>query len=152
MGCYIPTTNVQHQYMVSDKIPDLPDNLPTFRDPDYMIYYKPEVGGLVMGGWEPDTVAVKLPKDFGPELYSPNYDRFEQHLQGAAIRTPVLSTVGIKELINGPIPVSPDGEPILGRTLEVSNAYVAAGFMCRRQLPLRSRPRQGQPVNPARSQ
>eukprot|EP01124_Arcella_intermedia_P010726 TRINITY_DN17272_c0_g1_i1.p1 TRINITY_DN17272_c0_g1~~TRINITY_DN17272_c0_g1_i1.p1 ORF type:complete len:379 (-),score=77.72 TRINITY_DN17272_c0_g1_i1:117-1253(-) len=128
MGTDIPTTNVQHQYMVSDPIPGLPDHLPTFRDPDLLVYYKPEVRGLVMGGWESNTVSVQLPPDYGCELYSPDWERFAQHMEGAVRRTPVLETAGIKQLINGAIPISPDGEPILGRTREVQNAYVAAGF------------------------
>eukprot|EP01126_Amoeba_proteus_P001966 TRINITY_DN10616_c0_g2_i9.p1 TRINITY_DN10616_c0_g2~~TRINITY_DN10616_c0_g2_i9.p1 ORF type:complete len:306 (-),score=79.02 TRINITY_DN10616_c0_g2_i9:224-1141(-) len=128
MGVNVPTINVQHQYLVSEKIPDFPTNIPTLRDPDNLVYFKPEVDGLVMGGWEKNTIPVDVPLDFGPSLYTPNYDRFEQHIVGASKSVPILREVGVKTLINGPIPVSADGEPILGPSPNVVNAFVAAGF------------------------
>jgi 4-methylaminobutanoate oxidase (formaldehyde-forming) len=39
-----------------------------------------------------------------------------------------LNDVGIKTVINGPIPVSADGEPIMGLAPEYDNLYVACGF------------------------
>ena len=128
MGEPLPTTTVQHQYLVTAPIPDLPPNLPTLRDPDAGVYYKPEVAGLVMGGWEPNTVRVDVPLDFGTELYTEDFDRFEQHAEAAGARTPVLRGAGIKQLVNGPIPVSADGEPVLGRLPHLDNGYVCAGF------------------------
>jgi len=128
MGAPVPTCNVQHQYMVSNQVEGVHPNLPTFRDPDHLVYLKPEHTGLVLGGWEANTIPVHVPTDFGTQLYDPNYDRFEQHIIGATKRVPRLADVAIKTLINGPIPVTADGEPILGRTPEISNAYVGAGF------------------------
>lgn len=68
----IPTINVQHQYLVTERITEpgreIPKNLPSFRDPDALLYYKPEQGGLVCGGWEDNTIAVDVPDDFGPEV------------------------------------------------------------------------------------
>lgn len=131
----IPTTNVQHQYLVTTPFPTpLPVSLPSFRDPDARLYYKPEQGGLVVGGWEKDTVPASVPLDFGPQLYDANYERFDQHAIQAAARIPALSTtsgngaVGVRALVNGPIPISPDGEPIMGRCVEHDNVYIAAGF------------------------
>lgn len=93
-----------------------------------------------MGGWEANTIPANVPLDFGrpegffilafigPELYTPNFDRFEQHLLAAAKRVPLLGESRIKTLINGPIPVGADGEPIMGRVPDISNAYVGSGF------------------------
>lgn len=86
-----------------------------------------EVSGLVMGGWEENTVPVDVPRDFGHDLYTPNLDRFEQHLEKATKRVPLLAETPIKTIINGPFPVSADGEPILGRAPNVENVYVGAG-------------------------
>eukprot|EP01045_Picozoa_sp_COSAG04_P004685 COSAG04_NODE_208_length_20334_cov_13.999852_9_plen_418_part_00 len=126
-GLRLPTTTVQHQYLVTAKL-DLPDNLPTLRDPDAAVYYKPDSSGLVIGGWEPDTVRCDVPLDFGTELFTEDFDRFEQHLLAGSERTPVLETAAVKQLINGPIPVSADGEPLLGRVPHLDNVYVCAGF------------------------
>ena len=130
-GVSVPAGVVEHQYMVSEKLPDLPRDLPTFRDPDNLFYLKPEAGALAIGGWEDDTVPCDfrgLPFDFGRELLESNFDRFEQIAAPAAERLPVLNEVGVRNLINGPIPVSPDGEPVMGRAPELENLYLACGF------------------------
>jgi len=65
--------------------------------------------------------------DFGTELFTEDFDRFGQHLLAGSERTPVLETAAVKQLINGPIPVSADGEPLLGRVPHLDNVYVCAG-------------------------
>ena len=44
------------------------------------------------------------------------------------MRIPVLNEVGIRELINGPIPITADGEPIIGLSPELDNFYLCCGF------------------------
>jgi len=130
-GISLPTTAVEHQYCVTDKSKNVDSDLPTLRDPHNRFYLKPEVGGLVIGGWEDGTVHVgddRLPFEFGRELFDGNFDRFEKILLPAATRLPVLNELGIQTLINGPIPVSADGEPILGPLPQQPNHFVACGF------------------------
>ncbi len=40
-------------YIVTERIEGVTPDLPVMRDPDGYTYYKEEVGGLVMGGFEP---------------------------------------------------------------------------------------------------
>ncbi len=130
-GVAIPAGAVEHQYVVTDRITGVTANLPTLRDPDHNFYLKPEVGGFALGGWEADTVTFGeggIPPAFGRELLASNFDRFEQIAVSAAERIPALGKVGIKTLINGPIPVSADGEPVMGLAPELDNFYVACGF------------------------
>ena len=56
----VPLQSVQHQYLVTEPIAGVPRNLPTLRDPDRLIYFKEEVGGLVMGGYEPNPIPWAL--------------------------------------------------------------------------------------------
>ncbi|MGQ0662404.1 MAG: GcvT family protein [Pseudomonadota bacterium] len=130
-GVRVPAGAVEHQYMVTEKIAGVPADLTTLRDPDNNFYLKPEVGGFAVGGWEKNTVpfgADRVPVDFGQELLASNFERFEQIAVPAAQRLPILNQVGIRDLICGPIPISPDGEPILGRAPELDNFFVACGF------------------------
>lgn len=130
-GVNVPVVAVEHQYLVTEPIPDLPKDTASMRDPDNLVYYKPEVRGLVVGGYEPTTAPFgreRIPHDFGGELLPSNWDRFQPLAELAAKRTPVLETVGVRELINGPIPGSPDGEFIMGRAPELDNFFVACGF------------------------
>lgn len=130
-GLRVPAAAVEHQYVVTDIIDDLPDDLPSLRDPDGLFYLKPERGRLAVGGWEANTVpfgAAGIPPGFGRELLESNFDRFEPIAEFAAARIPVLGEVGIRSLVNGPIPASPDGEPVMGPAPGLENLYLACGF------------------------
>ncbi|MCM0019881.1 MAG: FAD-dependent oxidoreductase [Tagaea sp.] len=130
-GVAVPAGAVEHQYLITEKRNDMPQGLPTLRDPDNIFYLKPEPGALAIGGWEQGTPtfgATGMDFDFGRELLPPNQDRLEAFLLPAAERLPILNEIGIRTVINGPIPISPDGEPILGLAPERDNFYVACGF------------------------
>jgi 4-methylaminobutanoate oxidase (formaldehyde-forming) len=116
---------------VTEPIEGLPPNLPTLRDKDSLLYYKQEVGGLVMGGYERDGIpwAVNcIPRGFTQELLEPDFDHFEPLSQAAVKRTPCLNQAGIARLVNGPEAFTPDGNCMLGPTPEVENCFAAVGF------------------------
>lgn len=129
-GVDVAVNAVEHQYVVTEKSADLPADLPTFRDPDARFYLKPEAGALVVGGWELGTRACwrTIPRDLGPELFAPDHDRFEGLAEGAAHRLPAFGDMGIQSWINGPIPFSPDAEPIIGQTEDIDNLIHCCGF------------------------
>ena len=131
VGTRIPSCAVEHQYIVTEKTDRIPGGLPTLRDPDCNFYVKPEPGALAVGGWEtnpPTWGAGGIRKDFGPELLQPNYERFAPIAEAAGARLPVLNDVGIRQMINGPIPITADGEPIIGLSPELDNFYLCCGF------------------------
>ncbi|MCH2365857.1 MAG: FAD-dependent oxidoreductase [Planctomycetes bacterium] len=130
-GVNVPLIPVMHQYLVTDKIPDIPADLPTMRDPDKLVYYKEEAGALAMGGYEHNPIPWSvdgIPGDFGQQLLEPDFDHFEQISRLAIERTPLLETAGVRELINGPESFTPDGHFIMGRAPELDNFFVGAGF------------------------
>lgn len=133
LGLTIPACAVEHQYIVTEPIPDFPDNLPTLRDPDRLVYYKPDAGGrLVIGGYEDDTVAFGdrgIPGEFVRQLLPDNLDRFAPLAECAAQVTPVINEVGIRQVINGPIPYSADGDFVMGPVPDFSNLMLATGFL-----------------------
>ncbi|WP_281857208.1 GcvT family protein [Litoreibacter halocynthiae] len=131
-GIDLPAGVVQHQYFVTEKTPDIPDDIPAFRDPDGGYYAKPEPGALAIGGWEKTTDCVN-PKDGFPwensrHLFDANIDRMEEVFLPAAHRIPLLNDLGVRTVINGPIPISPDGEPVMGPVPGLENFFVACAF------------------------
>ena len=131
VGVNVPLVSVEHQYVITAQIEGVTRNLPTLRDPDRLTYYKEEVGGLVMGGYEPNPVpwAVGgIPKPFQFQLLEPDYDHFAPIMELAMGRVPALQTAGVNELINGPESFTPDGNFILGEAPELKNFFVGAGF------------------------
>jgi 4-methylaminobutanoate oxidase (formaldehyde-forming) len=130
-GVSVPLQPMQHQYIVTEKIDGVPANLPTLRDPDRLTYYKEEVGGLVMGGYEPNPkpwALAGVPDPFEFQLLDEDWDHFEPTMQLALGRVPLLSTAGIKQMINGPESFTPDGMFMLGEAPEVGGFFVGSGF------------------------
>ncbi len=131
-GVELPAGIVQHQYFVTEKTPHIPDNLPAFRDPDGGYYAKPEPGALAIGGWEKSTDKVNPKEGFPWEnarhLFDANIDRMEEVFLPAAHRMPLLNELGVRTVINGPIPISPDGEPMMGPVPGVENLFAACAF------------------------
>ncbi len=130
-GVNVPLVSVQHQYLITTAIDGVTRGLPTLRDPDRLTYYKEEVGGLVMGGYEPNPIPWAtggLPPDFQFTLLDSDWDHFTPIMQQALARVPALATAGVKQLVNGPESFTPDGNFILGQAPEVRNIFVGAGF------------------------
>ncbi len=131
LGVNTPVVPFQHQFAVTDPIEGLPPNLPTIRDKDNLIYYKEEVGGLVMGGYERNGIPWSVdgvPNEFSSNLLNSDFDHFLQLAEPATRRTPCLEKVGIRKLINGPEGFTPDGDAIMGPAPELDNVFVAVGF------------------------
>ena len=130
-GVNVPLYSAEHFYIVTGKIPGVHPMLPVMRDPDGFIYYKEEVGGLVMGGFEPKAKPWKMdpiPATFQFELLDEDWDQFEPLMTAAMHRTPCLETADIKMLLNGPESFTPDGNFILGEAPELRHYFVCVGF------------------------
>ena len=130
-GVLVPLQPVKHQYIITQPIAGITTDLPTLRDPDRLTYFKEEVGGLVMGGYEPNPMAWTLgdvPDDFTFQLFDDDWEHFEQHIAAATARIPAMETAGVKRMINGPESFTPDGNFILGQAPELANFFVGAGF------------------------
>ena len=126
VGVNVPLVSVEHQYMVTEAIDGVQPDMPTLRDPDRLTYYKEEVGGLVMGGYEPNPIpwAVDgIPKGFNYSLLDSDFDHFEQMVTLSLGRVPALESAGIKQLINGPESFTPDGNFILGEAPELKKLF-----------------------------
>ena len=110
-GVSVPLQAVQHQYLVSEQIEGVTSDLPTLRDPDRLIYFKEEVGGLVMGGYELNPISWAnegMPEHFEFQLLESNWDHFEPFIEQALGRVPAFETAGVKQLINGPESFTPE--------------------------------------------
>lgn len=130
-GVNVPLFSAEHFYIVTDRIEGVHPMLPVMRDPDGFIYYKEEVGGLLMGGFEPVAKPWKMdpiPSDFQFQLLGEDWEQFEPLMRNAIHRTPCLETAPVKMLLNGPESFTPDGNFILGEAPELRNYFVCAGF------------------------
>jgi 4-methylaminobutanoate oxidase (formaldehyde-forming) len=130
-GVNVPLHSAEHFYIVTEPIAGVYPMLPVMRDPDGFIYFKEEVGGLVMGGFEPKAKPWGMdgiPEKFEFQLLPEDWDQFEPLMKNAIHRVPALEKAGVKMLLNGPESFTPDGNFILGEAPEVRNYFVAAGF------------------------
>jgi len=128
-GVTVPIVPMAHEYLVT-RPAGLPLDMPTMRDPSLLVYFRPESGGLIMGGYERDPAPWSLDgiaADFNAKLLEEDWPRFEPLLENAVRRVPQLEEMEVVRLINGPEAFTPDGEFILGPT-DVRGFWVAAGF------------------------
>ena len=130
IGVTLPVVTLEHQYLLTQPIPGARADLPVLRDPDNLLYVRPEAGGLLVGGWERDPVAWGLdgiPADFNARLLPPDWRRFEPIMDGALQRIPALSEAGARQLLNGVDAYTPDGRYLLGPT-DVDGFFIATAF------------------------
>jgi 4-methylaminobutanoate oxidase (formaldehyde-forming) len=131
LGVTVPLHSAEHFYIVTKKIAGVTPDLPVMRDPDGYIYYKEEVGGLVMGGFEPVAKPWGMdgiPEDFAFRLLPEDWDQFQVLMENALHRTPCLETAEVRQLLNGPESFTPDGNFILGEAPGLRGLHVCAGF------------------------
>jgi 4-methylaminobutanoate oxidase (formaldehyde-forming) len=129
-GIEVPIIPLAHEYVFTEPIEGVGPELPTMRDPDNLCYFREELGGLCMGGYERHPAPWGLdgiPADFNGRLLAPDWPRFEEIMTGAIRRVPAIADAGITRLINGPEAFTPDNEFILGAS-DVGGFFVAAGF------------------------
>ena len=132
-GADLPLVSLAHQYLVTRPVPghELPRSTPVIRDPDHLVYVREEVGGYLVGGFEPEPRAWAVdgvPWEFTQQLLPPEWDRFEPLLAGAMRRFPALERAESLALVNGPDAFTPDGRYALGPIPGVPGLYVAAGM------------------------
>ena len=138
VGVRVPIVPMSHQYVVTQPVRELgPDvqRLPTLRDPDLLVYYREDVAGLVMGGYERQSRPFALgadgldavPADFNGRLLPEEWERLEEIYANSVVRVPLMETAEIRTVVNGPEAFTPDNEFCLGPT-DVRGFWVAAGF------------------------
>lgn len=131
-GVNVPLHSAEHFYVVTETIDGVHPDMPILRDPDGYTYFKEEVGGLVIGGFEPEAKPWVGPDDipypFEFQLLEEDWDHFQILMDNALLRIPVLEDTGLKKLYNGPESFTPDNQFVLGEAPECDGFFVAAGF------------------------
>ncbi len=131
-GVTVPLHSAEHFYVVTEQVDGVHPDLPILRDPDGYTYFKEEVGGLVVGGFEPEAkpwvAPDRIPYPFEFQLLEEDWEHFSVLMESAMLRIPALRETGVRKFYNGPESFTPDNQFILGQSPEVTNFYVGAGF------------------------
>jgi glycine cleavage system aminomethyltransferase T/glycine/D-amino acid oxidase-like deaminating enzyme len=131
-GVLVPLHSAEHFYVVTDAVEGTDPGLPVMRDPDGWTYFKEEVGGLVVGGFEPDAKpwvspdAIPYPFEFA--LLDEDWDHFSVLMDEAVRRVPALEQTGIRKFYNGPESFTPDNQFLMGEAPGLRGFFVGAGF------------------------
>ncbi|MEL7430497.1 MAG: FAD-dependent oxidoreductase, partial [Pseudomonadota bacterium] len=140
MGVELPVASMEHQYMLTETIPEieaLADTMgedfrsPLIRCPGADFYQRAEKKGLLIGFYEQGCRTWGLDgidPDFTNALCPDDLDRVVDVMAGAFHRLPCLETAGIHSIINGPITYTPDGLPLVGKIPGKRNAYCITGL------------------------
>lgn len=140
-GRRVPMMVMSHQYLLFDTIPELEAwsraegrKLPLLRDVDASYYLRQEKMGFNLGPYEnpgrahwaaPDD---PMPEDFSFQLFPDDLERLDWYINDAMERVPLLRDARLQKVINGPIPYTPDGNPLIGPMPGVPNAFEACVF------------------------
>jgi len=130
VGLDLPVIPMAHLYILTKPIEGVTHSFPNLRDPDLLVYWREEVGGLVTGGYErqPATYGMKgIPRDFKYTLLAPDWERFTPLMENSIRRVPAVENAEVVKLLNGPEGFTPDGEFLLGPT-SVKGFWVACAF------------------------
>ena len=137
VGLDIPVIPVEHQYIITEPHPEilarrergLPE-MGVLRESDGSWYMREERGGLVLGIYEAGAPCCYLdgPSDDAEfELFQEDLERLEPHIEAAIKRVPAFGEVGVKEVFNGAIAYTPDGNPIVGPAWDLPNFWLNEG-------------------------
>ena len=128
----MPLHSAEHFYVVTDQLEGVHPDLPILRDPDGYIYVKEEVGGLVVGGFEPVAkpwvAPSEIPYPFEFQLLDEDWEHFSVLMDAALERIPALEQTGIRKFYNGPESFTPDNQFLLGEAPGLAGYFVGAGF------------------------
>jgi glycine cleavage system aminomethyltransferase T/glycine/D-amino acid oxidase-like deaminating enzyme len=130
-GITIPCQAAEHYYLITEELDDMPEQMPVLEDPSCYGYYREEVGGLMIGLFEPKCAPWQIgrvPDHFSFGEIPPDWDRMGPFLEKAMSRVPVTRKLGIRKFFCGPESFTPDLAPIIGEAPEVKNYFVAAGL------------------------
>jgi sarcosine dehydrogenase len=130
-GVTVPLHACEHMYIVTNPIEGVTPDLPVMRDADGHIYFKEEVSGLLMGGFDPWAKPWGMdgiPKGFSFGTLPEDWGKFEPLMRHAIERVPALESAQVRLLMNGPESFTPDNYFILGEAPEVRRYYIGAGF------------------------
>ncbi len=130
-GVNIPNQAAEHYYLITEEMDGIPPNMPVLEDPSHYGYYREEVGGLMVGLFEPVCAPwniKRIPEDFSFGEIEPDWDRMGPFVDKAISRVPVIKDLGIKTFFCGPESFTADLQPIVGEAPELKNYFVAAGL------------------------
>ena len=137
-GVYLPLHPMEHQYLVTEEIPQIAEMIdaggehPHVMDPAGESYLRQEGRGLCIGFYEQPCrpwAVDGTPWNFGHELLPDDFDKIEDSIAFAYKRFPVLETAGVKSVIHGPFTFAPDGNPLVGPVPGLQNYWSACGVM-----------------------
>ena len=130
-GVSIPLQSAEHYYLITDAIPGLSSSWPVIEDPASYGYFREEVGGLMVGLFEPVCAPWKVggvPSDFNFGELQPDWERMGPYVEKAMQRVPISLDTGVRKFFCGPESFTPDLSPIVGESPELKNYFVAAGL------------------------
>lgn len=130
-GVNVPLQATEHYYLITEPIEGVHPDLPIVEDPERYTYYREEVGGLLVGLFEPLAAPWGLngiPENFSFGEIAPNWDRMLPFLEKSFERIPVLENAKVRKFFCGPESFTADINPMLGEAPELKNFFVAAGM------------------------
>lgn len=136
-GTDIPITNMKHTYIVTDSVPEFAQTdaeMPVIRDPYASAYYRQEQNSALIGIYETQNSEECWTHRGGwpeweseNELFNPDFDNLTPYIERVMQRVPMWEELGLKRVVCGAIPHTPDANPYLGPAAGLKNFWHCNG-------------------------
>ena len=134
LGFYLPVLTMEHQYLVTEQsavLDNLTSELPVLRDPSVPFYCRQERQGLMLSAFEHEAKLNWLdgaPDDLSMALFASDLERATPLLEESFEMIPALQRLGVRTVVNGPIPATPDMHGLIGPAHGLRNYFCCCGI------------------------
>ena len=136
VGLNVPITNIKHQYIITGTVPEFLEReseMPVMRDPYSSSYFRQEQKAGMIGIYETRGSQDAWQNRSGPawessnELFPPELEHVMPWVERVMERIPIFEEAGVKRIVNGAIPHTPDDNPLLGPAPGLRNFWQCCG-------------------------
>ncbi len=129
-GSTVKLVPTRHQLLITVPLPKVRPEQPITRIIDANVYVRPDKGGLMLGGYEPDPMQfdmAALPDSFRIEQMPLDLSVLQRLAASVKTQFPIFQHAEVREHRGGLPTMTSDGEHVLGPAPDVAGLFVIGG-------------------------
>ena len=130
VGVELPIIPVRHSFFVTVHSEGVTPDMPVVRIPDIRLYLRPETNALLVGGWEPKSLALDV-NTYAVDQETPpvedDWDVLGEFGTDLSPYLPKLDELGVRSVFKGWPTFAPDGRFMIGESCRVKGFVMAGG-------------------------
>jgi heterotetrameric sarcosine oxidase gamma subunit len=131
LGISVPLHACHHMHFTTQPMEGAYKGMPILRDQDGCLYFREEVGGLLIGAFEYGAIPYGtqgIPSDWSFNELPNDMDHLEPLMESALHRVPALETTEVRHFTTTAESFTPDAMYIMGEAPGMKKLYTACGM------------------------